>query len=430
MSSHTPTRDALDYESPSPTFALSFSSLSSTHSNANVRLAIGSYLSSGQGDNFVTVVGLDSLVLYQLSLEDKNEDRRPLPLRNASTTSSFVPLARAQHQYPVTALEFGPPTLASSDNGVKKEMVGTTSDCLRLWEFIEDDGSGSGRNKTAPRIVQKQVLQHAKSSQLAPLTSFSWCPIDPTLIATSSVDTTCSIWDISSGTALTQLIAHDKEVFDVAWSPTQRDVFASVGADGSVRMFDLRSLEHSTILYEKGVSQTHSSKQRGSSANNNTPPVANSNVPTPSTPLLRLAYNPSNPNMLAVFHANSNSIQILDVRSPGVPNYELKAHKANVNGIAWSVPGYATGNGSLLGSCSDDSQVLLWDVSPSTASSSPPSRSKKDAGTTTQTIREPVFAYSAQCEVGSIAWSGTHASAGGSSFVAVTMGRTVRCLRI
>ena len=29
-----------------------------------------------------------------------------------------------------------------------------------------------------------------------------------------------------------------------------RDMFASVGADGSVRMFDLRHLEHSTIIYE------------------------------------------------------------------------------------------------------------------------------------------------------------------------------------
>ena len=29
-----------------------------------------------------------------------------------------------------------------------------------------------------------------------------------------------------------------------------KDVFSTVGADGSMRMFDLRSLEHSTILYE------------------------------------------------------------------------------------------------------------------------------------------------------------------------------------
>ena len=49
--------------------------------------------------------------------------------------------------------------------------------------------------------------------------------------------------------AKTQLIAHDKEVFDIAFAAGV-NVFASVGADGSVRMFDLRSLEHSTIIYE------------------------------------------------------------------------------------------------------------------------------------------------------------------------------------
>ena len=48
-------------------------------------------------------------------------------------------------------------------------------------------------------------------------------------------------------------------------------MFASVGADGSVRMFDLRHLEHSTIIYEDP--QHH--------------------------PLLRLAWNKQDPNYLA-----------------------------------------------------------------------------------------------------------------------------------
>jgi WD repeat-containing protein 68 len=39
--------------------------------------------------------------------------------------------------------------------------------------------------------------------------------------------------------AITQLIAHDKEVYDIAFA-RGTDLFASVGADGSVRMFDLR----------------------------------------------------------------------------------------------------------------------------------------------------------------------------------------------
>jgi WD repeat-containing protein 68 len=54
---------------------------------------------------------------------------------------------------------------------------------------------------------------------------------------------------VTKQTARTQLIAHDREVFDLAFA-RGKDVFASVGADGSVRMFDLRSLEHSTIIYE------------------------------------------------------------------------------------------------------------------------------------------------------------------------------------
>lgn len=44
-----------------------------------------------------------------------------------------------------------------------------------------------------------------------------------------------------------------------------------VGADGSVRMFDLRHLEHSTIIYEDPQ----------------------------HTPLLRLAWNKQDPNYLA-----------------------------------------------------------------------------------------------------------------------------------
>jgi DDB1- and CUL4-associated factor 7 len=84
----------------------------------------------------------------------------------------------------------------------------------------------------------------------APLTSLDWNTVSPSLIITSSIDTTCTIWDIPSLTAKTQLIAHDKEVYDVRFCANSVDVFVSCGQDGSVRMFDLRSLEHSTIIYE------------------------------------------------------------------------------------------------------------------------------------------------------------------------------------
>lgn len=39
----------------------------------------------------------------------------------------------------------------------------------------------------------------------------------------------------------TQLIAHDKEVYDIAFA-CGKDIFGTVGADGSLRLFDLRRL--------------------------------------------------------------------------------------------------------------------------------------------------------------------------------------------
>jgi WD40 repeat protein len=56
------------------------------------------------------------------------------------------------------------------------------------------------------------------------------------------------VWNVETRQAKTQLIAHDKEVYDVAFATSSTDVFASVGADGSVRMFDLRSKLFSIML--------------------------------------------------------------------------------------------------------------------------------------------------------------------------------------
>jgi len=66
------------------------------------------------------------------------------------------------------------------------------------------------------------------------LTSFDWNIQSPNLIGTASIDTTCTIWDIEKETVFTQLIAHDKEVYDISFS-ADKNLFASVGADGSAR---------------------------------------------------------------------------------------------------------------------------------------------------------------------------------------------------
>ena len=110
--------------------------------------------------------------------------------------------------------------------------------------------------------------------------------------------------DIEALQAKTQLIAHDKEVYDVAFATRNRDVFASVGADGSVRLFDLRSLEHSTIIYES----------------------------RDLMPLLRLSWNRQDPNYLATIMSDSPRTVILDIRVPSLPVAELGAQVRNQPG--------------------------------------------------------------------------------------------------
>lgn len=78
----------------------------------------------------------------------------------------------------------------------------------------------------------------------APVTSFDWNRTDPSLLVTASYDTTCTVWNLETGVIKTQLIAHDKEVFDVSYAANSPDIFVSVGADGSLRMFDTRLLSN------------------------------------------------------------------------------------------------------------------------------------------------------------------------------------------
>ncbi|KAH9307767.1 hypothetical protein KI387_035678, partial [Taxus chinensis] len=140
-------------------------------------------------------------------------------------------------------------------------------------------------------------------------------PLDPAAFADVVVDT--------------QLIAHDKEVYDIAWGGV--GVFASVSADGSVRVFDLRDKENSTIIYESSQ---------------------------PDTPLLRLASNKQDPRFMATILMDSCKVVVFDIRYPTVPFAELQRHQASVNALAW-----APHSPCHFCTAGDDAQALIWELS-------------------------------------------------------------------
>lgn len=321
------------YEAPWPIYGMNWS----VRSDKKFRVAIGSFIEEVR--NKVEIVQLND------------------------ETGKFVadPKLSFNHPYPTTKIMFIP-----DKDGQKPDLMATTGDYLRIWQICED------------RVQLKSGLNNNKNSEFcAPLTSFDWNELEPKRLGTSSIDTTCTIWDIEREVVDTQLIAHDKEVYDIAWGGV--GVFASVAADGSVRVFDLRDKEHSTIIYES---------------------------PQPDTPLLRLGWNKQDPRYMATILMDASKVVVLDIRYPTLPVAELQRHQASVNAIAW-----APHSSCHICTAGDDSQALIWDLS---TMSQP-----VDGGL------DPILAYTAGAEINQLQWSSTQPD-----WVAIAFSNKLQILRV
>lgn len=71
----------------------------------------------------------------------------------------------------------------------------------------------SSRRLLTPSLFWKNW----KAGYSAPLNSFSWSQLHPSPLFASSIDTTCTIWDISPLDSITQPITHDWEVYTGMW---------------------------------------------------------------------------------------------------------------------------------------------------------------------------------------------------------------------
>ncbi|CAD7923430.1 unnamed protein product [Amoebophrya sp. A120] len=227
-------------------------------------------------------------------------------------SGSFHKVAEADVAFPVTKLMW------------EQDLLAGTGQTLRLWRYYPGDQEQQGQLKEV--AVLNQARTQMTQLELPPLTSFHWCPQNRHKLGTSSVDTTCTIWNLEKQKIETQLIAHDRAVYDIAFSPTLDNLFSSVGADGSVRLFDQKNLDHSTIIYES------------------------------SAPLLRLAWNEFDTNLMAAVVAQDGvGVIVLDIRKPSMALTHMPNTPAN--SIAWMDRAHL-----LVGS--NDGLVSVFDVRP------------------------------------------------------------------
>ncbi|KAI8081634.1 WD40-repeat-containing domain protein [Halteromyces radiatus] len=398
---HSTQKDVYQYNCPWPMYALDW--CKTRDERNSFRLAVGSFIEDN--NNKLQIIARTDLLHEQQQ-------------RQQQSNSDFTAVAEADSYYPITKVLWEP----SQTEAKNTDLIATAGDILRIWELVDNPHYGTSSNsingnngdRKSPtyftqRLIKKAELVNMKQTDFcAPLTSFDWNETDPSLVVTSSIDTTCTVWNVETNQAKTQLIAHDSDVYDVGFMHGSADIFASVGADGSVRLFDLRSLEHSTILYESPIPSST---------------TRSSNLQTGSCPLLRLQFNRMNPNLLATFHMDSTSVQILDIRHPSAPVAELvKCHQSNVNCLNWS----PTQSGQIA-TGGDDTQVLIWNIHDSDQTS--PSYQSQQSLSKNQpplrTIQDPILAYTAESGINSLSWSKSSPQ-----WVGIGFGKTIQALHV
>ena len=154
--------------------------------------------------------------------------------------------------------------------------------------------------------------------------------MDFNTIASASLDSSVTIWNIEHQEITTQLVAHEKAVYDISFS-LDETVFATVGEDGSVRLFDTRELRNSNIVYEMDnkVGLTH------------------------------VKWNLQDRNLMAVVAQDDMNVLLFDKRKPNTI-VDTLCHRSKVNAIAWS-PAAA----NMICSVGEGGNALIWDLNES-----------------------------------------------------------------
>lgn len=335
--------------------------------------------------------------IVRLSKDDHDQEIR--------SVSAFA------HQLPPTKLLWMPRPqnygLAPCHNQFSdstNSLLATSSDQLRLWRVqhkghtVSNAPSGSMRGyksveQNSPEVDVKLecllspspntegLLEDLDSIRKRPLTSFDWNEIDPRLIVATSLDQTCTLWNVeyekpvvtyksgsvkkvehlAMGKVSKRLVAHEAPAYGVSFSRygSGRDVFVSVGGDRSLRSFDARIL-NTVILYE-----WEDVKGRA---------------------LVRVDCSKQSENLISFFAIESNEVQILDIRKPGELVCSLTKHTNDVNCMSWA-PHSAT----HLTTASDDKQALIWNLDTQTGS-----------------LEEPLLGYKAEGRINAMSWSSAH----------------------
>ncbi|TFY67976.1 hypothetical protein EVG20_g3738 [Dentipellis fragilis] len=161
----------------------------------------------------------------------------------------------------------------------------------------------------------------------------AWNPNKAGHILGASEDKTICHWDINaynkanpSVEPLNVFDEHSSVVGDVDWHATKENVFASVGDDCMLKLWDTR--------------------QRQST----------SSVKAHEQEILAVAFNPATEHLLLTGSAD-RTVVLHDIRTPGKRLHTFESHVDEVLHLAWS-----PNNATVFASASSDRRINIWDL--------------------------------------------------------------------
>ncbi|MDQ4096343.1 MAG: WD40 repeat domain-containing protein, partial [Actinomycetota bacterium] len=228
---------------------------------------------------------------------------------------------------------------------------------LLLWD------AGTGRPAGAPLEVGDDVRTVAFSPDGAILAS-----------GAHHADRTVTLWDAKSRSRIGSLAGHTDDVRGIAFSPDDGNRLASAGADGTIRIWDVRAGQTVVTLEQGAAVNALAFLPDGSGV------VAGSDsgqilvwdiesrtsraVPAPATHDVRALAVRADGTLLAT-GGTDNDVRLWDLAT-GQPGGEpLAGHEERIFTLAFSP------DGRILASGSRDGDVLLWDVASGRAAGEP-----------------------------------------------------------
>ena len=123
-----------------------------------------------------------------------------IEMKREDEGADFKPLTTFDHPYPATKVMWSPTSYTGSTN----ELLATTGDYLRIWSYDQEKKHvelksllNNNRHTGIAHILSTVFRLTTNLDYCAPLTSFDWSDEDPSMLGTCSIDTTCTMWDVT-----------------------------------------------------------------------------------------------------------------------------------------------------------------------------------------------------------------------------------------